>query len=205
METKSAIEVAMRLIGHVETFSERGLRPPHPVAQTFPAPYRVPETLAALWEWCGGERVDTPGLFTLAHPLLRGFPHADESSTANGLWRMWLEDPETIAWNLENAGTPGNDDVGRWGADWLRIAEDGVGGCLAVDAEGSVVIWRSDVDTEPELVHESFDRWMNEVADALDHGRVAIAKDDDGADVVTSGEWELSREGGDDWARRGGR
>lgn len=197
MNPSNATDIAMQLIEHIEKLAESGLRPPHPTTTTFAAPYRVPATLAALWEWCAGESADHPGLFTLAHPLIPGFPHGDDANSVHGLWRMWLEDPETIAWNLTNGGA-----LDRWGEDWLQIAVNGLGGCLAVDAEGSIFVWSSDVDVEPVLVHRSFDRWMHELSDALAARRVAITKDDEGTDVVRSGQWELSRSGADDWAPR---
>lgn len=185
----------MKLVEALESFTESGLRPPPARKPTFPEPLRVPPTLAALWEWCAGER--DHGLFLLAHPLVAGFPHDDDDDDlSRSLSNMELSDPETVAWNLTNWPS-----VARgWPEDWLPIGTDGVGNDLVVDAEGSVWIWSSDIDDEPVLIHASFEQWMSELCHALDDGKLVIQREEYGDRIVYANEWSYERHG-DGWER----
>lgn len=164
MNQPSSERLTMNLLTTVEAMAEPGRapRPPVPIPE-LPAPLRAPETLTALWSWCGGEQ--TSGLFLLAHALLDGFPH-DEGSLEHATSNMSLVSPEHAVpgWDHEPA-------------DWLKVGDDGAGDCLVVDGDGAVWVWSSDVDVEPVQVHPSFDRWMRALGEAIEQGRVRVSSE----------------------------
>lgn len=176
MSAPSSEALAMKLLATVESLAERDRAPrPGGAIPDFPAPLRVPPTLAALWGWCDGE--ETQGLFLLAHAVLDGFPH-DERALESQVSNMALVSPQNAVrdWDF-------------WPADWLSIGDNGTGDALVIDGEGAVWVWSSEVDTEPVVVHPSFDRWMHELGKAIDEGRFTITRDASQRRVVLDGAW----------------
>ena len=60
---------------------------------------------------------------------------------------------------------------------------------LVVDGEGAVWVWSSAVDSEPVVVHPSFDRWVHDLGKAMDEGRFTITRDASQRRVVVDGAW----------------
>lgn len=168
--------LAMKLISTVEALVEPG-RGPQPGGpwDAIAAPYRVPPTLAALWQWSHQEV--TNGLFLLASAVLPGFPH-DEDSLMAAVSNVQLRSPH-------DAASPRED----WPADWLSVGDTGGGDVLVVDGDGGAWLWSSNIDVEPVLVHPSFDGWLRELGQAIDAGRFVITRDDAQHSVVVDGAW----------------
>ncbi len=168
--------LAMKLLSTVETLVEPG-RGPRPGGAWDPiaAPYRVPPTLAALWNWCHQEV--TNGLFLLASAVLPGFP-PEEGSLMAAVSNVQLRAPHDAASARED-----------WPSDWLIVGDTGTGDVLVVDGDGGAWLWSSNIDVEPVLVHASFDRWLSELGRAIDGGRFVITRDEARHAVVVDDAW----------------
>lgn len=173
---------------------EKPIRSPEPIPEAFLALWpHTPAALQEIWAWCGG---GLNPLFRFASSLLPDFPHELDTP---GAWvgMMELENPGEILWRERQDSSP---ETARldWEPEWLPFAADGCGQLLVANVDGSVEMWSRDVDTETVLIHQSFDRWIGELARAVERHEMQVIRDAEGYETLVSGKWQFI-EGSDEW------